>query len=89
MKNKRLIWLFSLVLLFVWTILPPSNADALPQPRQTTITSPSQLIDAVNNLRASYGLAALTTHTALMQSAQSQVDYMAVWLIREPKQGRV
>ncbi len=45
--------------------------------RQTTITSPSQLIDAVNGLRASYGLSPLTVHSALMQSAQSQADYMA------------
>ncbi|CAG1014365.1 hypothetical protein ANAEL_04961 [Anaerolineales bacterium] len=61
-----------------WNILPPSTADALfHQPRQTTITSPSQLIDAINGVRVSYGLSPLTVHTALMQSAQSQADYMA------------
>ncbi len=61
----------------MWVFLPRSGADALPQPRQTAITSPSQLIDAVNGVRASYGLPPLIVHTALMQSAQSQADYMA------------
>jgi LysM repeat protein len=77
-NNKNHGRLFSILALFLaWTILPFSSADALPQPRQTTITSPSQLIDAVNGVRASYGLSPLTVHTALMQSAQSQADYMA------------
>jgi hypothetical protein len=41
---------------------------------QTLITSPSQLIDAVNNLRLSYRLLPLTVHSVLMQSSQSQAD---------------
>jgi uncharacterized protein YkwD len=52
-----------------------------PQPAsahlQTNITTPSQLIDAVNSLRLANGLAALPVHPILMQSAQSQADYMA------------
>jgi uncharacterized protein YkwD len=47
------------------------------QPLQQTISTPSQLIDVVNQLRLSYGLAPLAVHTVLMQSAQSQADYMA------------
>jgi uncharacterized protein YkwD/LysM repeat protein len=49
----------------------------LAQPLQQTINTPSQLIDVVNQLRLSYGLAPLAVHTVLMQSAQSQADYMA------------
>lgn len=44
---------------------------------QLQITNPSQLIEAVNSLRSSYGLAPLVMHSILMQSAQSQADYMA------------
>ena len=54
----------------------PADVSAQPQPQQG-ITSPSQLIDAVNNLRLSYGLPALAVHPVLMQSSQSQADYMA------------
>lgn len=49
---------------------------ASPQSAQT-ITTPSQLVNEVNNLRLSYGLPVLAVHSALMQSAQSQADYMA------------
>jgi uncharacterized protein YkwD/LysM repeat protein len=49
----------------------------LARPLQQTISTPSQLIDVVNQLRLSYGLAPLAVHTVLMQSAQSQADYMA------------
>ena len=52
----------------------PQPASARPQ---TSITSPSQLIDAVNSLRLSYGLSALPVHPILMQTAQGQADYMA------------
>ena len=57
-------------------LAPPANVSARPQPQQS-IASPSQLIDAVNNLRLSYGLPALVVHSVLMQSSQSQADYMA------------
>jgi uncharacterized protein YkwD len=53
-----------------------SNASPA-RPAQAQISSPSQLIEAVNNLRVSYGLPALAVHPILMQTAQSQADYMA------------
>jgi uncharacterized protein YkwD/LysM repeat protein len=78
MKNKARLCLFlGCLLLMVWSIAPPDSANALPQLPRETITSPAQLIGVVNDLRASYGLAALETHSALMQAAQSQADYMA------------
>jgi uncharacterized protein YkwD/LysM repeat protein len=49
----------------------------LAQPSQQPITTPSELIDVVNGLRLSHGLAPLAVHSVLMQSAQSQADYMA------------
>lgn len=61
-------------LLFVLCLYPKEIATARPQ---SNITSPSQLIDAVNNLRIANGLAPLPVHPILMQSAQSQADYMA------------
>jgi LysM repeat protein len=44
---------------------------------QQTVTTPNQLIDAVNSLRLANGLSTLAVHSALMQSAQSQANYMA------------
>ena len=78
MKYKTLVWFFIYItLLVVWSIVPPESVKAHPQLPQQSITSPSQLIDAVNNLRLSYGLQPLTIHPVLMQSSQSQADYMA------------
>jgi LysM repeat protein len=74
--NKKQIWLlfcFALVLI-PWFM--PGRVSAQPRLEQT-ITTPQQLIDAVNSLRLSRGLSALTVHSALMQSAQSQAAYMA------------
>lgn len=77
-KNKNLIWYMLIPALFLGGMLRPAAiAAAAPQPQQTTITSPSQLIDVVNNLRAANGLTTLAVHNALMQSAQTQADYMA------------
>jgi uncharacterized protein YkwD/LysM repeat protein len=75
MKSKVRICVF--LLLFMWNIAPPDSVDALPQLPQQSINSPSQLIDVVNNLRLSYGLPPLASHPVLMQSSQSQADYMA------------
>jgi uncharacterized protein YkwD/LysM repeat protein len=79
MKNKSLVWFFIYItlLVLVWSIVPPESVKAQSQLPQEGITSPSQLIDAVNNLRLSYGLQPLTFHPVLMQSSQSQADYMA------------
>ena len=62
-------------LLIILSILPLAEASA--KPTHYEITTPSQMIEAVNNLRVSYGLAPLVHHSILMQSAQSQSDYMA------------
>ncbi|MBM3180382.1 MAG: CAP domain-containing protein [Chloroflexi bacterium] len=59
-----------------FSLSPPKEVAARPKP-QSQIASSSQLIEAVNNLRISYGLLPLVTHAILMQSAQSQADYMA------------
>ena len=77
MRNKTHLWYFLGTALLMWNIVPPHSVGALPQLPQQSITSPSQLIDVVNNLRLSYGLLPLAVHSALMQSAQSQADYMA------------
>lgn len=65
------------LLLFISLLLgiePKESAFARPQ---AAITTPSQLIDAVNSLRLANGLAPLPIHPILMQTAQSQADYMA------------
>ncbi len=75
---QRRIWFFVYVaLLAILSVLPLERVSAQPQLPQQSISSPSQLIDAVNSLRISYGLQPLTVHSVLMQSSQSQADYMA------------
>ncbi|KXK15708.1 MAG: SCP-like extracellular protein [Chloroflexi bacterium OLB14] len=71
---KKKILLFMLLLLGVGSV-PLQYANA--KPVYYPITSPAELIQAVNELRASYGLAALASHPILMQTAQAQADYMA------------
>ncbi len=74
-QNRFWLVLFSMAVLVGFLFLPmKSSAQTLPR---QTITSPSQLIDAVNNLRLANGLPALAVHSVLMQSSQSQADYMA------------
>lgn len=69
-------WLSVFTLLFVTlSLLTPMEVSARPEAQ--AITTPSQLIEVVNSLRVSYGLQPLTVHPILMQSAQSQADYMA------------
>jgi len=63
------------LLILTLSLSHPSGVSAGPVRYQ--ITSSSQLIDAVNSLRATYGLGALTVHPILNQTAQSQADYMA------------
>jgi len=72
--NNRLVAFVFLVVTL--SLLSPMDVSARPLV-QTSITTPSQLMDAVNNLRLSYGLQPLAVHSILMQSAQSQADYMA------------
>ena len=77
MLTKTRIWFYIHVTLLVALSLVPFQSAAAKPNLQQGITSPSQLIDAVNGLRLAYGLQPLTIHPLLMQSAQSQADYMA------------
>lgn len=72
--RKFITYFVIVVLLLLLSLDPVTSAAARPQ---KDITSPYQLIDAVNSLRVSNGLAPLPVHPILMQSAQSQADYMA------------
>lgn len=75
--NKKQLWII-LCLAFVLAFLSAPRKDVSARPQfQQAITSSYQLISAVNSLRAENGLAALTEHPILNQSAQSQADYMA------------
>lgn len=74
-KPTQLLIFFSLLLL-TFSLSPAKEVSARP-PAQTQINTPSQLIEAVNNLRISYGVPPLTVNAILMQTAQSQTDYMA------------
>ena len=75
--RKRINFLvFIALLLLTLSLIPSKEVSAYPQP-QAAITTPGQLIDAVNGLRLAYGLPPLTVHPVLMQSSQSQADYMA------------
>ena len=71
--KKILVLPFALALTLLW--LTPKNAHAAPA--RVAITTPSQLVEVVNNLRIANGLAPLVMHSILMQTAQSQADYMA------------
>lgn len=74
MKKTIPFFVFFIFLALMLSGFPKREVQARPQQQ---ITSPSQLIDAVNGLRISYGLAPLPSHPILMQSAQAQADYMA------------
>src|SRR5258708_18682284 len=76
MIGKKQIWFVLILSLAALRFLSFDKVFARPQTQQA-ITSPSQLIDAVNGLRLAYGLPALTVHPILMQTAQTQADYMA------------
>lgn len=73
--NKKQISLLFVFALMLIPLLAPKRVSA--QPFRDAITTPDQLINAVNSLRLSRGLSALAVHSALMQSAQSQAAYMA------------
>jgi len=76
MMGKKQIWFVLILLSISLGFRCFDKVFARPQPQQA-ITSASQLIDAVNGLRLAYGLPALTVHSILMQTAQTQADYMA------------
>ncbi len=74
--RTRVCYIFQIALIIVFGLVPFENVIAKPKLQQGII-SPSQLIDAVNGLRLSYGLQPLIVHPILIQSSQSQADYMA------------
>lgn len=74
---RKFILISNLLVFALLVLVSLLGAEVSARPAQYQITSPAQLIDAVNNLRLSYGLPALAVHAVLMQSAQSQADYMA------------
>lgn len=69
--------LIAFTLLFLSIPRKTAGATSMPGPADQAITTPNQMIAAVNNLRIANGLKPLEVHPILMQSAQSQADYMA------------
>ncbi len=68
---RKIFLLLVLVISVLW--LQPKRPVSAAHPA----SSPGELIAAVNALRASYGVAPLTAHPILMQTAQAQADFMA------------
>jgi len=75
-RKRYVSFLLLSIAILAYFLLSPSDGSAKPLQRET-INTPSQLIDAVNNLRIANSLPALAVHSVLMQSSQSQADYMA------------
>lgn len=71
--RKRSLTSCAIALLALTLSLIPSEAVSA----QEVITTPAQLIEAVNALRLAHGLNPLTVHPVLMQTAQGQADYGA------------
>jgi LysM repeat protein len=71
---KTFIFIFSVLL----TLLSSSTVWAQPVSMPPYAGSPYDLINAVNALRAAYGLPAYSINTILMSTAQNQADFMAV-----------
>jgi uncharacterized protein YkwD len=67
----------SLISILAFALLTAFPAQAAASRRSQGADSPYDLIDAVNALRASYGLPAFTTNATLMSVAQSHAEYMA------------
>ena len=76
MRKSQVLVILLVVVSLVYVSLPPAGVSAQPESQQG-ITTSSQLIDVVNGLRLAYGLPTLAVHSILMQTAQSQADYMA------------
>lgn len=68
--------LLVVIALFLFLILPYTPRVALANSVEfPNLSTPSELIDAVNNLRARYGLPAYNPNSILMNNAQKQAEY--------------
>jgi uncharacterized protein YkwD len=75
--QKRILWILIPALLsLTFSLLPTKEVSARPVP-VPSMTSAFDLIAAVNDLRASYGLPAYAVSSILMGTAQGQADFMA------------
>lgn len=75
MRNPLILMVTSLVFALAFSLVP---GDSRAQPVQApSIQSGSDLLAAVNSLRASNGLPAYNANSILMQIAQAQADYIA------------
>lgn len=77
MKPKTALRLVLLILSFLIFSSPAKAQDFGPPPTLGTPPNPADIINAVNNLRLSYGLPALYAHPVLMQIAQEQASGIA------------
>ncbi len=85
MKNKTLLLATIAIGLFVFGLLSTSNAFAHPsaQSEETPTSSlnrpptPADVIEGINNLRLSHGIAPLSAHPILMQVGQTEADGIA------------
>ncbi len=72
---RKLVGILIIIIFGITIFIVPNNARAkskdLPK-----ISTPSELIDAVNALRASHGLPAYTPNSILMRIAQKQAEYI-------------
>lgn len=77
--QRHLLHSFLFILFTLFTLSPNSisRAKTESQPQTQITASPSDLINAVNALRASYGLAPYSISPTLMTVAQGHADYMA------------
>jgi uncharacterized protein YkwD len=75
--QKRILWILLPALLSLTVgLLPSTGVSARPEPIPL-MTSAFDLIAAVNDLRASYGLPPYNVSSILMGTAQGQADFMA------------
>jgi len=77
MKLKTTLLLVLLIFPFLIFSSPAEAQDFDPTPTLGTPPNPADIINAVNNLRLSYGLPALYAHPVLMQIAQDQANGIA------------
>lgn len=78
MMKTKILFLFALIFFLILALSSPAKAQEFdPTPTLSAPPSPAEIINAVNNLRLSYGLPALYAHPILMQIAQEQASGIA------------